>query len=102
MRLIWSCADMIMPMCAHTLFRRTEASRNTKALPNPEGTLYLTLSSSSGSLYRRPTDQEEAAVSKKRDTPEVTDVQITPNSLTVSTYNAETWEPTDTFEIQKP
>lgn len=69
---------------------------------NPEGTMYLTLSSSSGSLYRRPTDQEEAAVSKKRDTPEVTDVQITPDSLTVSTYNAETWEITDTFEIQKP
>ena len=40
---------------------------------NPEGTMYVTLSSSSGSLYRRPTDQAEAAVSKKRDTPEVTD-----------------------------
>ena len=63
--------------------------------------MYLTLSSSSGSLYRRPTDQAEAAVSKKRDTPEVTDVQITPNSLKVSTYNAETWETTDEFEIQK-
>ena len=63
--------------------------------------MYLTLSSSSGSLYRRPTDQAEAAVSRKRDTPEVTDVQITPDNLTVSTYNAETWELMDLFEIQK-
>ncbi|MDE6959679.1 MAG: hypothetical protein K2P27_02330, partial [Lachnospiraceae bacterium] len=69
---------------------------------NPEGTMYLTLSSSSGSLYRRPVSQNEAAVSSKRDTPEVTDVQITPDSLKVSTYNAETWEVTDEFEIQKP
>ncbi|MBS6396886.1 MAG: metallophosphoesterase [Clostridiales bacterium] len=68
---------------------------------NPEGTLYLTLSSSTGSLYRRPTDQAEAAVSRKRDTPEVTDVQITPDNLKVSTYNAETWELMDEFEIQK-
>lgn len=63
--------------------------------------MYLTLSSSSGSMYRRPTDQNEAAVSKKRDTPEVTDVQITPGSLKVITYNAETWAVTDEFEIQK-
>ena len=68
---------------------------------DPEGTMYLTLSSSTGSIYRRPTDQAETAVSKKRDTPEVTDVQVTPDSLTVSTYNAKTWELTDSFEIQK-
>lgn len=68
---------------------------------DPEGTLYITLSSSTGSMYRRPADQEEAAVSKKRDTPEITDVQITPESLKISTYNAMTWALTDEFEIQK-
>ena len=68
---------------------------------DPEGTMYMTLSSSSGSMYRRLTDQAEAAVSRKCDTPEVTDIQITPDTLTVSTYNAETWELNDTFEIQK-
>lgn len=68
---------------------------------NPEGTLYLTLSSSSGSLYRRPTDQEETEVSKKREEPEITDVQVSPDSLILTTYNAKTWEVTDTFEIQK-
>lgn len=105
-----SAYEIDLVMCGHdhayvrTHFIQEDGSFQEYESPaqNPEGTLYLTLSSSSGSLYRRPTDQEEAAVSKKRDTPEVTDVQITPNSLTVSTYNAETWEPTDTFEIQKP
>jgi hypothetical protein len=68
---------------------------------DPEGTMYMILSSSSGSLYKKPTSQDEAVISKKRDTPEVTDVQITPDSLTVSTYNAETWELTDEYTIQK-
>lgn len=68
---------------------------------NPEGTLYLTLSSSSGSLYRKPSPQDEAALSKKRDTPEITDIQVAPGSLKISTYNAETWELMDEMEIQK-
>ena len=40
-------------------------------------------------------------MSKKRKSPEVTDVQVTPDSLKVSTYNAETWELTDEYEIRK-
>jgi len=68
---------------------------------NPEGTMYVTLSSSTGSMYRRPTPQHEVAESGKRDTPEVTDVQITPNTLKISTHNAETWELMDEFEIRK-
>jgi len=99
--------DLIM--CGHdhaymrTYFIQEDGSYQEYESPavNPKGTMYLTLSSSSGSLYRRPTDQNEAAVSKKRHSPEVTDVQITPESLKVSTYNAETWELTDEFEIQK-
>lgn len=86
-----------------THFIQKDGSYNVYESPavNPEGTLYLTLSSSSGSLYRRPTDQEETAVSKKRETPEVTDVQISSDSMILTTYNAETWEITDSFEIQK-
>jgi hypothetical protein len=68
---------------------------------NPDGTMYLILSSSTGSLYHKPSAQKEAVISKKKDSPEVTDVQITPDSLTVTTYDAETWELTDTYEIQK-
>lgn len=101
--------DIDLVMCGHdhayvrTYFIQEDGSFQEYESPasDPEGTMYLTLSSSSGSLYRRPTDQAEAAVSKKRDTPEVTDVQITPDKLKVSTYNAETWEPTDEFEIRK-
>lgn len=101
--------DIDLVMCGHdhayvrTYFIQEDGSYTEYDSPavNPEGTMYLTLSSSSGSLYRRPSDQEEAAVSKKRDTPEVTDVQISPDNLKVSTYNAETWELTDEFEIQK-
>ena len=102
--------DIDLVMCGHdhayvrTYFVKGDGSYKEYESPavNPEGTMYLTLSSSSGSLYRRPVSQNEAAVSSKRDTPEVTDVQITPDSLKVSTYNAETWEVTDEFEIQKP
>ena len=104
-----SAYDIDLVMCGHdhaymrSYFIQADGSVREYGSPavDPEGVMYLTLSSSSGSMYRRLTSQAEAAVSKKRDTPEVTDVQITPDSLTVSTYNAETWEMTDTYEIQK-
>ena len=101
--------DIDLVMCGHdhaymrTYFIQEDGSFQEYESPaqDPEGTMYLTLSSSSGSLYRHLTDQEEAAVSKKRKSPEVTDVQVTPDSLKVSTYNAETWELTDEYEIRK-
>lgn len=101
--------DIDLVMCGHdhayvrTHFIQKDGSYTEYDSPaaDPEGTMYVTLSSSTGSIYRRPTDQEEAAVSKKRDTPEVTDVQISPDSLKITTYNAETWALTDEYEIQK-
>lgn len=101
--------DIDLVICGHdhayvrTHFIQEDGSFQEYESPavDPDGTMYLTLSSSSGSLYRRPTDQAEAAVSKKRDTPEVTDVQVTPESLKICTQNAETWEITDEFEIVK-
>lgn len=101
--------DIDLVMCGHdhfytrTYFIQADGSYMEYDSPavDPEGTMYLTLSSSSGSLYKNPTSQEEAAITKKRNTPEVTDVQISPDSLKVCTYNAETWEITDEFEIQK-
>lgn len=99
--------DLVMTGHDHcytrTYFIQADGSYQEYESPavNPGGTMYLTLSSSSGSLYKRPSAQQEAAVSGKRDTPEITDVQISPDSLKVSTYNAETWELMDEFEIQK-
>ena len=63
--------------------------------------MYLTLGSSSGSLYHKPSVQEEAAVSEKQKGPQVTDVQVAPDSLTFTTYDTETWEIIDTYEIDK-
>ena len=63
--------------------------------------MYLTFSSSSGSLFHYTTAQNEAAVAKKLKKPQVTDIQITDNSLKVKTYEAESWEVVDEFEIQK-
>lgn len=105
-----AACDIDLVMCGHdhayvrTYFVKEDGSFQEYESPaeNPEGTMYVTLSSSSGSLYRRPSSQDEAAVSKKRDTPEVTGVQVSPDSLKISTYNAETWEMTDEFEIRKP
>ena len=101
--------DIDLVMCGHdhayvrTHFIKEDGSFQEYESPadNPEGTMYVTLSSSSGSLYRRPGSQDEAAVFKKRDTPEVTGVQVSPDSLKISTYNAETWEMTDEYEIRK-
>lgn len=101
--------DIDLVMCGHdhayvrTYFIQKDGSYQEYESPaeDPEGTMYVTLSSSSGSLYHRPESQEEAAVTKKRSEPEVTEVQISPDSLKVSTYQAETWELTDEFEIRK-
>lgn len=101
--------DIDLVMCGHdhfytrTYFIQADGSYMEYDSPavDPEGTMYLTLSSSSGSLYKRPTSQDEAAVSMKREAPEITDVQVSPDSLKVCTYNAMTWEVTDEFEIQK-
>lgn len=101
--------DIDLVMCGHdhaytrTYFIKGDGSYQKYDSPaaDPEGTMYVTLSSSSGSMYRRPSAQNEAAVSMKRDNPEVTEVRVAPDSLKISTYNAETWELTDEFEIQK-
>lgn len=101
--------DIDLVMCGHdhcytrTHFIQEDGSYIQYDSPavSPEGTMYLTLSSSSGSLYKRPTAQNEAAVSGKREAPEVTDVQVSQDSLKVCTYNAETWEMMDEFEIRK-
>jgi predicted phosphodiesterase len=101
--------DIDLVMCGHdhlytrTHFIQADGSFTEYESPavSPEGTLYLTLNSSSGSLYKRPSPMHEAAVSEKRENPEITDVQVTPESLTITTYAAETWEILDTFEIQK-
>lgn len=99
--------DLVMSGHDHsytrTYFIQSDGSFKEYESPaeNPEGTMYMILSSSSGSLYRRPSSQNEAAVSKKRSSPEVTDVLVSAGSLKICTYDAETWELTDEFEIQK-
>ena len=101
--------DIDLVMCGHdhsymrSNFIQADGSYKEYESPavNPEGTMYLTLSSSSGSLFHNPTAQNEAAVAKKLKKPQVTDIQITDNSLKVKTYEAESWEVVDEFEIQK-
>lgn len=68
---------------------------------NPQGTMFVTLTSSSGSLYHRPSTVDEVAVSNHDEAPQITDVQVTPESLTITTYDAETWATVDEFEIRK-
>ena len=101
--------DIDLVMCGHdhsymrSNFIQADGSYKEYESPavNPEGTMYLTLSSSSGSLFHNPTAQNEAAVAKKLKKPQVTDIQITDNSMKVKTYEAESWEVVDEFEIQK-
>ncbi|MDO4261329.1 MAG: FN3 domain-containing metallophosphoesterase family protein, partial [Eubacteriales bacterium] len=77
-----SAYDIDLVMCGHdhsymrSHFIQADGSYLEYESPavDPEGTMYLTLSSSSGSLYHNPTAQNEAAVAKKVKAPQVTDV----------------------------
>ncbi len=99
--------DLVMTGHDHayirTHFIKADGSYAEQESPavDPEGTLFVTLSSSSGSLYHTPTEQKEFAEMRKGKFPEITDVQVAKDALTLTTYNAETWEVLDTYTIQK-
>ncbi|PSL40714.1 3',5'-cyclic AMP phosphodiesterase CpdA [Planomicrobium soli] len=73
------------------------------AVINPDGTLYLTVNSSSGSKFYALSDEEEpyAAVKEQLDVPTFTNVEITDNSLELMTYRTDTMEVSDSYKIIK-
>lgn len=59
---------------------------------DPEGTMYLTLSTSSGSLEHPPTLMDEIAYINVDSGSQVCDIQVTPTTLTIANYHSETWD----------
>lgn len=59
---------------------------------DPEGTMYLTLATSSESLYHTATLQDEVVYVNVDEGSQVCDIQVTPTTLTISNYDAKTWD----------
>ena len=70
---------------------------------NPEGTVYLTGNSSSGSKYYGLKDgyQEYAAVGTQLETPTFMNVEVKPTSIEFTTYRTDTLEEMDSYKIIK-
>ena len=69
---------------------------------NPEGTLYLTANSSSGSKYYNLKDPEFYSAERSQlRVPTFTNIEVTPTSLEFTTYRVDTMEVTDTYKIVK-
>ncbi|MFK9093877.1 metallophosphoesterase [Bacillus salipaludis] len=73
------------------------------AVVNPTGTLYITANSSSGSKYYnlKPDPEPYAAKREQLKVPTFMNVDVTPKSLTFTTYRVDTMAVTDTYTIVK-
>ena len=73
------------------------------AVINPEGTLYLTGNSASGSKFYPMNEDPEpySAVREQLEVPTFTNVAVTPTSLEFTTYRTDTMEVVDTYKIVK-
>lgn len=74
-----------------------------EAAINPEGTVYLTGNSSSGSKFYQMYEEPEpyAAVREQLELPTFMNVEVTPTSLQFTTYRTDTMEEVDSYKIIK-
>lgn len=80
------------------------ASENTDTVENPEGILYMTANSSSGSKYYDLTARRQNYIANRwqEDVPTYSVIDMTENSFTINTYRTDTDEKIDTtFTIKK-
>lgn len=94
-------------------YARTHQMKNFKPLKgeavkgnaatSPEGTVYITANSSSGSKFYDLADGKEpyVAVKAQLEVPTFTNVAITPNSLSFETYRTDTMKKVDAYQISK-
>lgn len=85
----------------HIINSEQAHASDASSVTNPDGTLYLTFSSSSGSQYHDPIDNPWAAKVIQTRTPHVSSMKFTDNKMKLEVYDAESWEVIDTFEIIK-
>ncbi|PZD97093.1 hypothetical protein DNH61_04165 [Paenibacillus sambharensis] len=70
---------------------------------NPEGTLYLTANSASGSKYysMKPTAEPYSSVRSQLRVPTFATVNVTPTTFSITTYRTDTMQAVDTYSIVK-
>ncbi|EGW38669.1 metallophosphoesterase [Desulfosporosinus sp. OT] len=73
------------------------------AVVNPIGTLYMTLNSGSGSKYYdlKPAPETYAALREQLRVPTFSNITVTSDTLSISTYRTDTMAVTDTYTIKK-
>ena len=71
------------------------------SVTNPDGTLYLTFGSASGSQYHDVSPLSVAAKCIQNNHPQMSTLNITDSSFKMTLYDADTWEVLDQFEIVK-
>lgn len=71
------------------------------SVTNPDGTLYVTFSSASGSQYHDVSPTGFAAKTLQTYTPHISTINFTDNTFKLTVYEADTWNVLDAFEIVK-
>ena len=83
--------------------QKTQTVNSQGQVVNPTGTLYITAGTASGSKYYnlKSTPEAYAAVRLKPDTSTFSDIAVTADTLSVTTYRVDTMEQIDTYTIEK-
>jgi len=96
------CYTRTYPMFGNAA-KKSQTYDSEGRIVDPTGTIYVTAGSASGSKYYNisKTQGDYAAVSLQLDTPTFSNIEVSGNSLTVTTYRADTMKAVDSFAIVK-
>ena len=68
---------------------------------NPEHPIYMVVNGATTALLREPEDYPWAAVTVQNGVPQLSEVHVTEDSITVETHDADSWATVDEFVIYK-
>ena len=68
---------------------------------NPDKPIYVVFNGATDALLREPEDYPWAAISVQNGVPQLSEVHVTENSLTITTHDADSWATVDSFTIYK-
>ena len=78
-----------------------EGQEVTNEYHNPDYPVFTIFSGATDALLRSPEDYPWAAVTVQNEVPQLSEVHVTDNSLTVTTHDADSWATVDSFTIYK-
>ena len=73
----------------------------TNEYHNPEYPIFTIFNGSTDALLREPEDYPWAAVSVQNGVPQLSEVHVTEDTLTITTHDADSWATVDSFTIYK-